>query len=79
MNKPKSSEAKLANTNLRTLWTETLVELLYEAVQDGWSDNALKEIVAELYNKGYKAEQLMQMLEKKIGPDAAKKMARFVI
>lgn len=79
MNKPKISEAKLANTNLRTLWSETLVELLYEAVQNGWSDKALKEIIDELYNKGYKTEQLIQMLEKKLGPGAAKKMAKFVI
>jgi len=79
MSKPKYTEAKLAKTDLRTLWSETLVELLYEAVQDGWSDSALQDIVKELYNKGYKTEQLIHMLDKKLGPGAATKLARFVI
>jgi len=38
-----------------------------------------KDIVKELYNKGYKTEQLMTMLDKKIGPEAATRLARFII
>lgn len=79
MEKIKITEEKLLTTDMRTLWTETLVELLNDAVKEGWSDKAIKEIVKELYNKGYKTEQLMIMLDKKIGPDAANRLARFII
>ena len=73
------NEDALLKTDLRTLWSETLIELLHDAVREDWTDQAIKNIISELYNKGYKTEQLMVMLDKKIGPDAATKLARFVI
>jgi methionine salvage enolase-phosphatase E1 len=73
------NEDTLLKTDLRTLWSETLIELLHDAVREDWTDKAIKNIISELYNKGYKTEQLMVMLDKKIGPDAATKLARFVI
>jgi hypothetical protein len=73
------NEDALLKTDLRTLWSETLIELLHDAVKGDWSDKAIKEIIKELYNKGYKTEQLMVMLDRKIGPEAATKLARFVI
>ena len=73
------TEEELLKTDLRTLWSETLVELLCDAVKENWSDKAIKEIIKELYNKGYKTEQLMTMLDKKIGPEAATRLARFVL
>jgi hypothetical protein len=73
------NEDALLKTDLRTLWSETLIELLHDAVKGNWSDKAIKDIISELYNKGYKTEQLMVMLDRKIGPDAATKLARFVI
>ncbi|RKZ43719.1 MAG: hypothetical protein DRQ58_12225 [Gammaproteobacteria bacterium] len=73
------NEDVLLKTDLRTLWSETLIELLHDAVKEDWSDKAIKDIIKELYNKGYKTEQLMMMLDEKIGPEAATKLARFVI
>ncbi len=79
MAKTDITEDALAKTNLRTLWSETLIDLLDDAVKGDWSDKAIKDIVKELYNKGYKTEQLIAMLDKKIGPEAADRLARFVI
>jgi transcriptional regulator CtsR len=73
------NEGTLFKTDLRTLWSETLIELLHDAVKEDWSDKAIEDIIKELYNKGYKTEQLMMMLDRKIGPEAATKLARFVI
>ncbi len=73
------NEDALLKTDLRTLWSETLIELLHDAVREDWSDKAIQDIIKELYNKGYKTEQLMHMLDRKIGPEAANKLARFVI
>ena len=79
MAKTDINEGTLLKTDLRTLWSETLIELLHDAVKEDWSDKAIKDIISELYNKGYKTEQLMVMLDSKIGPEAATKLARFVI
>jgi len=79
MTKIDINEDTLLKTDLRTLWSETLIELLHDAVKEDWSEKAIKDIIKELYNKGYKTEQLMVMLDKKIGPEAATKLARFVI
>lgn len=78
MSKSGLTQESLAKTDLRTLWSETLIELLLDAVKEEWSDHIVQDIVKELYNKGYKTEQLIKLLEKKLGPDAATKMARFL-
>lgn len=78
MSKSGLTQENLAKTDLRTLWSETLIELLLDAVKEEWSDHIVQDIVKELYNKGYKTEQLIKLLEKKLGPDAATKMARFL-
>ncbi len=79
MAKTNLTEDKLLKTDLRTLWSDTLVELLCDAVKGEWSDSAINEIIKELYNKGYKTERLMTILEKNLGPQAAKRLARFII
>lgn len=79
MAKTDITEDELLKTDLRTLWSDTLVEPLCDAVKGEWSDRAIKEIIKELYNKGYKTERLMTILDKNLGPQAAKRLARFVI
>lgn len=79
MGKSSITKENITKTDLRTLWSETLIELLLDAVKEGWSDHVIKDIVKELYNKGYKPERLMKLLEQKLGPDAATKLARFLI
>ena len=79
MTNKNKKEEKLLKTDLRTLWSDTLVEMLHEAVNEDWSESAVREIVRELYNKGYKTEQLIAMIDKKIGPNAAARLARFII
>ncbi|MCH9048761.1 MAG: hypothetical protein IH836_07480 [Proteobacteria bacterium] len=64
MAKTDITEDELLKTDLRTLWSDTLVELLCDAVKGEWSDRAIKEIIKELYNKGYKTERLMTILDK---------------
>ena len=78
MSKSGLTQENIAKTDLRTLWSETLIELLLDAVKEEWSDHIVQDIIKELYNKGYKTEQLIKLLDKKLGPDAATKMARFL-
>ena len=79
MAKTDITEDELLKTDLRTLWSDTLVELLCDAGKGEWSDRAIKEIIKELYNKGYKTARLLTILDKNLGPEAAERLARFVI
>ena len=65
------TEDILDKTDLRTLWSDTLIGMLSDAIQYNWSDNALQEILKELYRKGYKPKQLVRMAEKKFGTEGA--------
>lgn len=78
MNNPKLTENEVAKTDLRSLWTDTLIDLLVDAVNHNWSDKVIQDLVKELYNKGYQTEKLMKLLERKLGPEAATKLARFL-
>lgn len=62
----------------QTLWSETLVEMLYDAIQHEWSNNALRIIIKELYNKGYNQDRLMKMIDKKFGKEACLKVIRII-
>ena len=64
----------LLTTDLRTLWSETLIEMLYDAIQYDWSANALREILYELQKKGYKLSRVVKKIEKKFGKDAVSKL-----
>lgn len=65
------SEDILERTDLRTLWSDTLIGMLSDAIKYNWSDNALREILKELYRKDYKPKQLIKMAEKKFGTEGA--------
>lgn len=72
----KNEEDTLRSTNLRTLWSETLIEMLYEAVQYDWSANALREILVELHHKGYKMERVVKKINKKFGKEASARLLK---
>ena len=66
-----NEEDTLQTTDLKTLWSETLLELLYDAVQYNWSANALREILFELHQKGYKLGRVVRKVDEKLGNEAA--------
>lgn len=67
-------EMTLQTTQRRTLWSETLVEMLYDAVESDWSGYALREILIELHHKGYKLDKVAKMVNKKYGREAAARL-----
>jgi hypothetical protein len=71
------TESEISQTNtLKTLWSETLFEMLYDALQHDWSSNAIREIVRELAQKGYKVERTMKKVERRFGKDGAQRLFR---
>jgi hypothetical protein len=66
----KKSENSLQTTDLGTLWSETLLDMLNDALRNNWSNNAILEIMKELRNKGYKFDRVAKKLKKKFGEEA---------
>ena len=61
-------------TEKRTLWSETLLEMLYDSVEYDWSANAVREILFELHQKGYKISRVMKKVNKKFGKGACTRL-----
>lgn len=72
------SEDILEKTDLRTLWSDTLIGMLKDAIEYNWSNNAIREILKELYRKDYKPKQLVKMVEKKFGAEAALRLRTII-
>jgi len=70
----KTSEDTIHTTDLGTLWSETLFEMLNDAVQNDWSLNAVTEILKELHSKGYRIERVVRKIKKKYGDEAASRL-----
>ena len=64
----------LDTTNLQTLWTETLFEMLFDAVKNDWSANAVMEILKELNRKGYKVDRVVDRVRRKLGDKASRQL-----
>lgn len=67
-------EKTLHTTKLQTLWTETLFEMLFDAVKHDWSANALMEIMKELNRKGYRSGRVVNRVRKKLGDKASRQL-----
>lgn len=65
-------EDTVPTTDLGTLWSETLLEMLCDGVRNDWSRNALMEILRALNSKGIKMDKVTEKVEKKLGSDAAR-------
>ena len=61
-------------TEKRTLWSETLLDMLYDAIEYDWSGNAVREILFELHQKGYKITRVVKKIDKKLGKEACARL-----
>ena len=62
----------------RTIHTDSLIEILDEAIYNDWSNNALRVIIKELHKKGYNEDRLIRMVERKFGKVACLKVVRII-
>ena len=69
-------ETKTTTTEVKTMWSETLLEALYVALEKKVGDAKIREILGELKEKGYKKDYLIEKVGKKIGPNAADHLKR---
>ena len=59
------------NTTVRTLWTETILEMLYEALRGNGSDVQVKGILVEVTEKGMKRKYIIDKVREKVDDTAA--------
>ena len=65
-------------TTAKTLWTETLLEILYETLRKNASDTDVKKVLAECRTKGFKRSYILQKVEKKVNAQAAQRVKAFL-
>jgi hypothetical protein len=58
-------------TTAKTLWTETILEILYQSLKDNKPDAAIQDVLKEVVQKGFKPEEIIQKVEKKLDKHAA--------
>ena len=61
-------------TEVKTMWSETLLESLYVAMEKEKGDKIVVGIIKDLKAKGYENEYLIDKVQKKIGPSAAQRL-----
>lgn len=58
-------------TTAKTLWTETILEILYQSLKDKKPDAAISEVLKEVRQKGFKTDEIIQKVAKKVDQQAS--------
>lgn len=58
-------------TELKTLWSETILEILYAALQKDKSDAQIIDVLKDIQKKGYKPDHIINKVEKKVDKQAS--------
>ncbi len=58
-------------TAAKTLWSETILEILYETLRKNKSDKELIGVLKEVQQKGFKRDYILKKVAKKVDDQAA--------
>lgn len=58
-------------TEIKTMWSESLLESLYVALKKEKEDKLVKEVLDDLKAKEYDNEYILNKVKRKVGPAAA--------
>lgn len=61
-------------TTAKTLWTETILEILYESLRKNKGDTILRDILREVLDKGYKPHYIIDKVRNKVDERAASRV-----
>lgn len=64
-------------TIAKTLWSDTLIEILLIAVRKNSSDKEIKGILRELADKGFKKNYVIDKVRKEVDDAAARRIRAF--
>ena len=60
-----------STTVAKTLWSETILEVLYESLRKNKPDAAIREVLREVRLKGFKPQYIIEKVGKKVDKTAA--------
>ena len=58
-------------TTAKTLWTETILEILFQSLKANKADAVILEVLHEMRQKGFKPDYIIEKVEKKIDKNAS--------
>lgn len=58
-------------TTAKTLWTETVLEILYESLRKKKDDVQIRNVLKEVQAKGFKRDAIVEKVKKKVDAQAA--------
>lgn len=61
-------------TVAKTLWSETLVEILLAALKKGSGDDEIRGIIRELKEKGFRKSYVIDKVRREIDDNAARRV-----
>lgn len=64
-------EENTSLTTAKTLWTETILEILYQSLKANKPDNVVIDVLKEVREKGFKPDYIYEKVEKKVDKKAA--------
>ena len=66
------------DTVSKTIWSETLIDLLLVALQKNAPDAKVKEVLKELSDKGYQAGYIIKKVTKELDDNAARRVRKIM-
>ncbi len=61
-------------TEIKTMWSESLLESLYVALKKTKEDTVVKDVLTELKEKEYDNDYIINKVKRKVGPTAAQRV-----
>jgi len=65
-------------TTARTLWTETILEILYDSLSRNKDDGTIRGVLREVLDKGYKPAYIIEKVRGKVDESAAARVRKLL-
>ena len=65
-------------TTAKTLWSETILEILYETLRRNKSDKELLRVLKEVQQKGFKRDYILEKVLKKVDERSATRVRQML-
>ncbi|OGT35980.1 MAG: hypothetical protein A2W28_08675 [Gammaproteobacteria bacterium RBG_16_51_14] len=69
-----ADETQTTTTKVKTMWSESLLESLYVALEKNKANKTIIEIIRDLRAKGYQNDYLIEKVQKQAGTTAATRL-----
>ena len=63
-----------SETEIKTMWSESLLEGLYVALKKSKDDSVVKDLLNEIKEKDYDNNYIINKVKRKVGPTAAERV-----